>query len=207
MRARLADEEAHYRQLAAELDGPGAAPRPRRPRAQVRLRGAKQRRCLDARCALRHDPIVSAQLRNWWKTTQNLLTVRGKPIGASGGVVEEAEYAEIFKKVYKAIEKSQTYKERGRRSRGETGVLAWAVDGQDKIAGDLGLTQTEWFRTLYRLVQRYLKGFARPCCRKQMALYAEANGDLSCNTRKKQVIRSSRRASPLLRPCSSSLSD
>ena len=24
---------------------------------------------LDARCALRHDPIVSAQLRNWWKTT------------------------------------------------------------------------------------------------------------------------------------------
>jgi len=58
---------------------------------------------LDARCALRHDPIVSAQLRNWWKATQNLLTIRGKPIGASGGVVEEAEYAEIFRKVYKAM--------------------------------------------------------------------------------------------------------
>ena len=59
MRARLADEEAHYRQLAAELDGSGAAPRPRRPRAQVRLRGAKQRRCLDARCALIIGAVVA----------------------------------------------------------------------------------------------------------------------------------------------------
>lgn len=94
-----------------------------------------------------------------------------------------------YKKVYQAIKASQTYKARGRRSRGETGVMAWAVDGMKKIARDLGISfSCRWFVKLYRIIQRYLKGFARPCCGKQMTLFKEVNGDLSRNTRTKQVI-------------------